>query len=388
MIQSSGGFLASSVRDPELKDLLMREDRIAQDSEGLVPQNDPNWLRLPLERRDKAVDRLEVLLAYEQEESGLLSAAEAAAKRLNITTRQFYGILKAWRARRSVWSLVPYSGRTTAKVPKLDPEVAAQLTAAIETAALSGTLRSPHAIVGHVLENWPQDLPSPSHPTVRAHVDRQIRSGVLGERPLRLNDSGDPQEEIETASAFGEVLVLDHTAPDIFLDGEVRRRPVLTLAIDLYARVPIGFAIGEDKPNAGLVLEALRDAELRSARRANDGRIKPRLVLATTTAPEWRDLAKSISEAGITAAIRWAPRLHAGGPTSRLIGSELAGIPVRARKVHAIKRAPTDFDRKRHPLLTLDQAQIVIGDAVDRLLDERLPGMTVSAVETGLFADG
>ena len=376
------------IKHPELRELLLDEHRIAEEAEALIPTHDPQWLRLPFRRRQTAMDRIKALLAYERDETGGVAAAEAAAARLQITLRQFYGILKAWKARRSAWALVPYAERVPARIPKLDPEIIAEIGRRIEDAGGSGEARSPQAIARRVLENWPEGWEVPSFVTVRAHVDRQIRAGVLGERPLRLNDAGDPQEEIESASRFGEVLVVDHTAPDIFLDGHDPARPVLTLAIDLHTGAPAGFALGQEAASPELVLDALADAERRSAARSSSGTIKPRLVLATTSGAEWRTLAKRISEADLTAAIRWGRRLHAGGPTSRLIGSELSGIPLKPRKLHAIGRNQSDFDKKRHPLLTLDQAKIVLEDAVEKLAAERLAGAAVEAIDTGLFDSG
>ncbi len=371
------------VHDPHLETLMTLEDRLS-DHKYESFADDPAWLRLPFARRQAALNRLKVVIEFETTGQAGVDAVQKAAEALSISPRQFYDLLRAWRTKPSIWSLVPWSARRPARIPKLSADVLVQIDQRIDQAALDGYIQSPRAMVAKVLEDWPANLAAPTEKTVRAHIDKRIRSGVLGSSSLRLNNSAESQEQIENASRVGEVLVIDHTAPDFFVDDSSRHRPVLTLAIDLFSKLPFGFAIGNGKPSALLVREALADAETRTAAVAQLDAMRPRLVLATTSGDEWKALTRDLAEVGITASIRWTPRLHAGGPTSRLIGSSLAGVALMPKKVHAIGRDHDDFDPGKHALMTLEQARLVVADRINELLSVRLEPATTPKVVIGL----
>lgn len=388
---------------PWLGNTMRLEDEL--EALGVVPpfKDDPRWLALPLARRDKALRRALAMHGYDGEPEPGLRTIKPVAQALGMSVRQVYDLRTRWEADgRTIFTMVPGAGRPVVRNPKLDPDVQAALTEAVAGAAAKLASRTPRAMLAQVLEDWPRDrFAPPTEQTIRSYVAAHLQGGV-GEGPFSLNVSSAPQEDAEHAERHGEVLVIDHVSPEIFVEepraeakdrprgreeegadpATVLARPTLTLAIDLATATVLGFAMDVAPPHAGLVTDALRDAEQRTATAASaPGTIKPRLVLATTSGPDWRALVRTLSDADVTAAIRWTPRLHHGGPTRRLIGKRLGDLPLWARKSHARDQGASEFDPERHPLVTLDQARAIVADAIARHARERMPtGMATHAV--------
>ena len=368
---SAGGARA---RHPLLHRLHIMEQNIARMGGPQNFRKDPAWLRLPAIKRELGLKRHRALLAYEKS-SKQMQDVERAAAEADVSMRQFYTLLSEWTASgRSILSLVPFAHGRTPK-SKLHPEVEQRLRTEILRAIDDGS-RSPRAILASVRAAWPSSLKIPRETTIRSHIESAGGLDVVRSGPFTLNSSDAPQEEAETATRHGEVLVIDHIAPELFLDGNQPRRPTLTLAIDLFTATIAGFALKEGPPSPKAVLEVLADVERRTA--ANPGEvISSRLMISLTNGSEWRELASQLARRQLQTSIRWASRLHRGGPTKRLIGSRIGDVALLARKTHDPRGGRRSFDAKKHPLVTLAEARIVIEDAIRRSAEDRLVPGTV-----------
>src|ERR1700741_2938164 len=67
--------------------------------------NDPNWLRLPLARREVALHRRDVMLGYEGHADPGEPEAQDAARSIGVTTGQFYRLRRRWLQDHNIFSL-------------------------------------------------------------------------------------------------------------------------------------------------------------------------------------------------------------------------------------------------------------------------------------------
>jgi putative transposase len=349
-------------------------------------QDDPEWLWTPAHRRAKALARLGAIAKYERiakEREPGVADIDRLASSIGESQRSFYKLLGEWSRERSIFSLIPWAGRASAHNPKLEDAVRVNLMDSVWKAATGPDARTPRDILAEVLRTWPKDGTSPpSEQTIRAYIADTVGSAAGRSNPFSLNSGGPSYDLFEIASHPGEVVVIDHTAPDLFVcregaegepDDEDRVRPALSMAIDLHTQIPVGIALGLGMPTAESVREVLRDAERRSEGGSALGLGKhTRIMLSTTGGKQWRKLVADLAAAGVRANIRWSPRLHFGGPTTRLIGRRLGKVPLVGRKLHKASGGREDYDARKHALVTMDQARIIIEAEMRKVTMDKL----------------
>lgn len=348
--------------------------------------DDPEWLWTPAHRREKALARLGAIEEYERiakhREPGVADVDRLAAS-IGESQRSFYKLLSDFSRERSIFSLIPWAGRAHAHNPKLEDAVRLNLTDAVWKATTGPDARTPRDILAEVLRKWPKDGTSPpSESTIRAYIADKLGASVGRPNPFSLNSGGPGDDLLEVARHPGEVIVIDHTAPDLFVcceggegdpDDDDRVRPALSLAIDLHTQVPVGVALGLGAPTAESVRAVLRDAERRSEGGYALGLGKhTRVMVSTTGGREWRKLVADFAAADVRANVRWSPRLHFGGPTTRLIGRRLGKIPLIGRKLHKPGGGREDYNDRKHALVTMDEARVIIEHEVRKVTMEKL----------------
>jgi putative transposase len=98
-------------------------------------------------------------------------------------------------------------------------------------------------------------LPRPHWRTIKARVDRIDRRAVaIKRKDSKVIKATKAVPGQYTALRPLEVVQIDHTEVDVFLvDDETRKsmdaRPWLTLAIDVFTRMVVGFHLSMDKPS-------------------------------------------------------------------------------------------------------------------------------------------
>lgn len=345
---------------------------------------DPEWLRLPAKRREQALKRHKALLEYKNGDPTVERATKCAAD-AGVSVRSFYGYLPEWDlvAGPNVWALIPYSRALYHGRARLDEKTETTLNDLIVKVIGDG-VRGTVKIVGEVKGRWPSDgPPMPASSTIRHHVDARGGFDIVEKGSISLNTGSHTQEAGDSATRYGEVLIIDHTAVSLFLDNRTTpRRATLTLAIDLHTAAIAGFGISDGPPNTTLVTAVLDNVEARHA--GNSGEpIKPRLLFAGTNDNDWRELIRAISRRGLEANVRWGTKLHHGGPIRRMIGTRLSGLELHARKPHARSSLSDQFAPTKHALVTPFEAEIIIDDAVRRFNQERLSGQATAPIFTG-----
>ncbi len=345
---------------------------------------DPRWLRVPLDRQSVALRRHRALSEYKAGEQ-TMDRAQRAADQAEMSVSSLYKLVKKWDCEKGpdLWALVPYSGSTYEGIPRL-PEETERVMRELIDAALADGIKGTIKITAAVKSRWPADGPKiPDPATIRSHVDSRGGFASVEKGSISLNTGQHAQETADAAETYGEVLVIDHTAADLFLDDS--RGPIratVTLAIDLHTASIAGRFVSRSGPSALHVLKALDDVQVRS--RDVDGiPIMPRLLYAATNGEEWRELVDTIAMRGLRAKVRWGTRLHFGGPTRRMIGTSVADLKLRSRKKHDVSRQTDVFDPTKHALVTSEKADLVIDDAIARFNAYRLGGETRVPIMTG-----
>ncbi|WP_156178717.1 hypothetical protein [Pelagerythrobacter marensis] len=345
---------------------------------------DPRWLKLPAGRRQRALRRHEALLEYREGPENM-DRAQIAADKAGMSLSSLYKLLPKWEgpAGPDIWALVPYARSTYLGQPRLDPETERTLHSLIEEAVADG-VRGTVGISGEVVSRWPDAGPAmPASSTIRDHVDSRGGFASVEKGTISLNTGRHAQETADTATTYGEVLVIDHSAIDLFLDHrKAPRRATITLALDLFSASIAGACISERAPDPALVVAALDDAGRRSSQSGGTA-IKPRLLFSATNGEGWRALVEKIGQRGLTAKVRWGTRLHFGGPIRRIVGTKLTDLRLLSRKSHSRSAAKDRFDPAVHALVTLEEARLVLNDAIDRFNSERLKGQSTVPIDTG-----
>ena len=336
-------------------------------------RDDSDWLQLPPKKRAHALLRYRVLRGYDRKQAPTKVEASAAAARMGVRLRSFYALLRDWRNKeKSIFALVPYRpDETQARPSRLDAAVADELRKQVKALLQKDPLKAPAAVVKAITKAWPNGLAQPSAVTVRAFYERAKEArrpepGSLHFETKLFNDDG-----METASRLGEVLVIDHTAPArILLLGETATVPTFTLAIDLFTGLPIGAALSEGAPSPEGVLDALADAHGRMRVLGQDSSIQPRIVYASTMAPEWTLLREQLQTQGLELVEQQDHRIYSGGFTRRLLGNKLGSIALQPTKVNQAGVKEMDIDQDS--LLTMNQTRFVLDRVIDTLLNQRL----------------
>ncbi|NCP18373.1 MAG: hypothetical protein GW855_04335 [Erythrobacter sp.] len=345
---------------------------------------DPRWLKLPAGRRERALRRHEALLEYREGPENM-DRAQIAADKAGMSLSSLYKLLPKWEgpAGPDIWALVPYARSTYLGQPRLDPETERTLHSLIEEAVADG-VRGTVGISGEVVARWPDGGPAmPASSTIRDHVDSRGGFESVERGTISLNTGRHAQETADTATAYGEVLVVDHSAIDLFLDHpKAPRRATVTLALDLFSASVAGACISEGLPHPDLVMAALDDAGKRSSQSSGTA-IKPRLLFSATNGKGWRTLVERVGQRGLIAKVRWGTRLHFGGPIRRMIGTKLVDLRLLSRKSHSRSGAKDRFDPAVHALVTIEEARLVVNDAIDRFNAERLRGQSTAPIDTG-----
>ena len=317
----------------------------------------PEWLELPEAKKEIARTRARVLDAYLANRERNADLANRAANELGVNRARFFGLLKSWREQRSLVALVPHAN-TIRKRPAVAMADIGDARAIVTRLVSASRERSPAAVVASLMKAWPAEAAKPSGLQMVMLVREEIERPAQGFAIVPQPHDGD----LETASSFGEVLVLDHTAPeDLYVhtdDGPVR--PTLTLAIDLCTTTVAGLHVALHPPGPNGIEAALKDAAAGYLYDPAREWITPRLMLNVDWQPAWTDLCRELTDASQGLTVRRTPRLHHGRTTQRLIGRTLGRLRLAPRKSHDASRGRDGFDPSRHSPLSLEDALEVI----------------------------
>lgn len=337
-------------------------------------KRDPAWLRLPIAKKEIGLKRLRVMLEYDREKTRSKAEAQAAADEIGMKLRSFYSLHKLWRdSNRSRMVLVPYAAEISTRKSRLGDEVSSRLTTLAESLVASAPTATPGTLLPKLRELWGDELSRPSDVTIRSYLerareDRRPPLGSISAESLGYNKQ-------PKADGFGDVLIIDHTAPADILTYTSRGivAPTVTLVLDEFTGGPVGAACHDGSPSADLVLAALADAQKRLARLAPACSLEgASIAYSATFDKEWRGLSEDLLAAGYFVNERIEGRLSVGHAIRLLIGTALDEVALHSGRALR-KDVETEIDPEHKALLPLKDVRAVIEDAVDKAFELRVP---------------
>lgn len=296
---------------------------------------------------------------------------EARALDVGVHTNTLYHWIKLYEGSRLLTALVP-QGRNDKGTARLPLEVEAVITDVIERQYLQKQRKSVETVYRDIKARCLTMGASPPHiNTVRARI-----ANLSGELKVARR-SGRKAAEAKYSPVEGHfpgaewplaVVEVDHTKLDIILVDECQRRPVgrpwITLAIDVFSRMVLGFYISFDPPGAastGLCLaHAILPKEAWLARQGVEGEWPcwglPK-TLHMDNAREFRGtmLERACKQYGID--IEWRPvaRPHFGGHIERLLGTLSKEIHTLPGTTFSNTRQRGEYDSEGAAVFTLSE---------------------------------
>jgi len=342
--------------------------------------NDPDWLTLPLARREVALHRRSVMLQYEHHEGPGEAEAQGAARLMGVTTGQFYRLRRKWLESRSIFSLIPYGKPGAARKPKLDKDVSDAVTELATRVIVTGGVRSPSQILKYIQSKWSLDKPIPSHMTLRKGIWAALENLTDVSGNLVLSASIIPQDWIEGAKNYGDAVVVDHIPLGLFVasaGGPVA--PIATFVIDLCTSSICGFHLSFGAPGSLQFEAALEDGVQRSTQ-LTDGRgasVMPRLAFQCSFGSDWAQVLRRIAKSHTVANVVKSVRPHYGDTVVRLIGNAIGSVKIASRR----NLNDLVFNPMRDPLISLEELRILMEADVRALNEKRIPAdMQVVAI--------
>lgn len=330
-------------------------------------KDDPRWLEMPGHRRAIALKRMESLLEYESLKPPSQLDRERIAASMKVGRARFFHLLKTWRLTESPVELAPYASPVRQTRSTMDARRAERLEALCREVTAGSTDRTIATLTERIQGDWDPRLGAvPARATIRRYLAEASRAflpmaglldgGVRASTSLPTFKS----DRTEVAWAFGDTLVVDHMAADLWVVANgAARRPLVTLAIDLFTGTAVGAVLHADAASPVAVEAALRDAARRSSGSGGKAR-RPRISLSATFAAEWDDLVSRLVGAGLAVSIARSSKLQHGAPGKRLLHGRLGRLKLLARKGHLADGGVAEHDPARHSILTIEEARRVL----------------------------
>lgn len=294
------------------------------------------------------------------------------AKEVGVSTNTLYRWLKRYEGGGRVTDLIPDKSGKSGK--RLDPRVEAIIEETVQERYLDPQRRSVQDTVEDVFlkcRNAKPKLTPPGESTIRRRVaaieDKRKLSKRHGRRAAE--QKYDPQTGHFPDGDFPlQTVQIDHTKVDLELVDDVYRiaigRPWITLAIDVYSRMCLGFYISFDSPNAFAVGSCLTRAILPKERWLAQYGVEaswpcwglPEAVHADT-AKEFKGkmLLRACQEYDIEADFRPKGKAKFGGHIERLMDTFAADIhKIPGTTFHNIQEKG-DYDSAANAIMTLSE---------------------------------
>jgi len=337
-------------------------------SEPTPPHDD--FLNIPEKAWVKARGKLAILqpiLAAPRDSQLLQEVADE--HKLNRST--LYRWLQAYQQTGSVQSLIelPRGGKDK---KRLHAEQEKIIQTFIEKEYLTTQKISISTIVGKIRRCCRQaELPEPSDKTVRRRI-KQIPAETKMRRRWSKKMAKEKFEPLRGSFPGADfplaVVQVDHTLVDIILVNEINReplgRPYLTLAIDVFSRMVVGFYLSFDPPGAigtGLcMVHSILPKELWLSRVGTQSDWPcwgiPS-VIHVDNAKEFRGimLQRACEKYGIRLEYRPVKKPHWGGHIERLMGTFMKEVHTLPGTTFSNVRDRKDYSSEKEAVLTLPE---------------------------------
>jgi len=325
-------------------------------------------------RREEAISRL---LERHSDKRLSIGDVDEVAWELGVSRATMYRLILAYRAKRTVSSVEPRSRGRRKNAFVLDRKREKLISQAIRETYLQPERPTMTYLIEQVRARCERaELPAPDRRTIKARVDRiDKRVAALKRKDSKGAKATKAVPGQYVASRPLEVVQIDHTEVDLFLVDETTRepmgvRPWVTLAIDVFTRMVVGFHLSMDKPSRvsiGLcMLNAVYDKSAWLKENAIDARWPVAGLPETLHADNGADFrSKAFSwacrEEGIKLIWRPVGAPHYGGHIERLIGTIMGRVHFYPGTTFSNSTARQDNDAARLSAMTFREFECALG---------------------------
>src|SRR5271170_2596553 len=296
---------------------------------------------------------------------------------LGVSRSTMYRLIVAYRAKGTVSSVEPRAMGRRKDALVLDAKRERLIASAIQEIYLKPERPTMTYLIEQVRARCAQKgLPLPDRRTIKARVDRIDRRKVaVKRRDAKGVKATRAVPGQYAASRPLEVVQIDHTEVDVFLVNETTRktmdkRPWLTLAIDVFTRMVVGFHLSMDKPSRislGLcMLNAVYDKSAWLKEREIDASWPAAGLPETVHSDNGADFrshafAWACREEGIQLIFRPKGAPHYGGHIDRLIGMTMGRVHFFPGSTFANPGARQGNDPARFAAMTFREFECALG---------------------------
>lgn len=235
------------------------------DTGGVIIRDD-NDLPGDLEALDAATrqvvmsryEHLKPLIAAKHTTRAMVSEV---AKGAGVNPSSIYNWLSAYRRTGSILSLAPRKGGTLTGQTLIDTPVEKIMSDVIDELYLNGN-RSDVEYIYETLKTrcGAENLPAPSLATFRRRIQKVPSAEAIAKRvsaKVAYDKYGPTPEELAVSAPY-EMIQIDHTRADVILVEPVTLEPIgrpwVTIAIDVFSRMPAAVYVSMNTPCAASVL--------------------------------------------------------------------------------------------------------------------------------------
>jgi putative transposase len=325
-------------------------------------------------RREEAIRSL---LKRHDDKRLTIGAVEEIAQELGVSRSTMYRLITGYRAKGTVSSVEPRAQGRRKDTLVLDAKREKLIASTIHEIYLKPERPTMTYLIEQVRARCAQQgLPLPDRRTIKARVDRIDRRTVA----LKRKDAKGVKATKAVPGQYVtsrplEIVQIDHTEVDVFLVDEMTRktmnqRPWLTLAIDVFTRMVVGFDLSMDKPSRvslGLcMLNAVYDKSAWLTEREIDASWPavglPEAVHADNGA-DFRShaFAWACREEGIKLIFRPIGAPHYGGHIERLIGTMMGRVHFYPGSTFANPTARQGNKSERFASMTFREFECALG---------------------------
>lgn len=355
----SEGVLA--VRQSDLVPLVKTEDLLAKSE----------LVNIPAEVWAAAEERANEVKAIHALASGKRQAVDAAAKRLHMSGRHLWRLVKAYPNHSSIRGFLPSTRGRKAGCRVLDVAVERIIDQAVREFYLQPHRPSVKALVNHIASLCiTQELAPPSRCTVQRRLlatqERKLQAKRIGAKRARY--IFEPMPGHVTAVDPLERVEIDHTLLDVMLrsddpESDFVGRPWLTIAIDVATRCILGLYITFDAPSSLSNAICMTSAVLPKDPAAEFGvplpwpmHGVPKMIM-TDNGKDFQSEAffRGCKDYGIKLQYRPVGSPHYGGTIERLIGTMVGKCHMLPGTTKRNVVAKDKYDSEKHATLTLSE---------------------------------
>lgn len=334
--------------------------------------------------------------------------AEAAAAACGVNAGTIYEWMRLYLESGHLSALIPRQRGRKPGVKLVRAEVEAIIASAIEDKYLNRQKRRPQEVVNAVRARCKAaGIAPPHHNTVRNRIRALPVAATLrrrGRRDMARNLHEPVRGSFPGADFPLAVVQIDHTEADIVLVDERTRRPMarpwVTLALDVFSRMVVGFYVSIERPNAfaagGCLSQAMLPKREVLARLEVPGDWPVWGRMAKVHADNAREfkgevLKRACAQYKIDLELRPLKQPHYGGHVERLMGTaanEIRNLPGTTFSSPAARKG---YDSEREAAMTLDEFEAYLLDFIVNVYHKRFHhGLGTSPLrqwEIGILGD-